>query len=73
MELFLRSGLRDLRLEFVHQTGAELELAVRATGRFLAGQISASELEGQYRRTGPGTTQGSLFVPKDFRQLVQLK
>ncbi|MFO0036566.1 MAG: peptidase U32 family protein [Planctomycetota bacterium] len=73
MELFLRSGLRDLRLEFVHQTGAELELAVRATGSFLAGQISASELEGQYRRTGPGTTQGSLFVPKDFRQLVQLK
>jgi putative protease len=73
LELFLRSGLRDLRLEFVHQRGEHVERAVLATRDFLADRITTGELEEHYRRTGPGTTQGSLFVPKDFRNLVQLR
>lgn len=69
---YLRAGLRDLRLEFVHQDAAQVTAAVAATREYLVGDLSAAELDESYRRTGPGTTQGSLFVPKDFRNLVQL-
>lgn len=69
---YLRAGLRDFRLEFVHQGPRQVAEAITATREFLAGELNAAELEERFRRTGPGTTQGSLFVPKDFRNLVQL-
>lgn len=72
LESYQRAGIRDFRMEFVHQSGEQLNAAVAATRDFLAGRAQAAELEGRYRKTGPGTTQGSLFVPKDFRNLVQL-
>jgi putative protease len=69
---FLRAGLRDFRLEFVHQGPRQVAEAMAAMRGFLAGELNAAELDERFRRTGPGTTQGSLFVPKDFRNLVQL-
>ncbi len=59
------AGLRDFRLEFVHETGAEVREVVQAHREYLAGNLSAAGLSQHLSATAP-TTQGSLFVPEGF-------
>jgi U32 family peptidase len=64
---WMRAGIRDFRLEFVHESGAQLEDIARAFECSLAGEMSAHQLAQELRRIAPqGTTQGSLFVPRDY-------
>ena len=64
---WLSTGIRHFRLEFVHESGADVSRVVRAFQALLDGRISEAELGDSLRRIAPeGTTEGSLFVPKDY-------
>jgi putative protease len=60
----LASGIRDYRLEFVHETGAQVAQVHAAFAAYFAGTLSAADLDARLRKVAPeGTTEGSLFVP----------
>ena len=65
------AGIRDFRIEFVHQTADQVAAATASMQRFLAGEISPaiaeSEIQDQF-----ATTIGSLFVDPEYESLVQL-
>ncbi|KAB8141954.1 U32 family peptidase [Chloroflexia bacterium SDU3-3] len=64
---WLSAGIRHLRLEFVHESGAQVAEVVGAFRAALAGQIGGAELGQRLRQSTPqGTTQGSLFVPEGY-------
>ena len=64
---WLSAGIRHFRLEFVHENGADVGRVVRAFQALLDGKISGAELGNSLKRIAPeGTTEGSLFVPKDY-------
>ena len=64
---WLSTGIRHFRLEFVHESGADVGRVARAFQALLDGEISGAELGTSLRRIAPeGTTEGSLFVPKDY-------
>ncbi len=73
LELWLQAGLRDFRLEFVHESGLQTKQVIAAFQQTLSGQKQASWLEKELKRLSPsGITEGSLFVPEDFSHLPQL-
>lgn len=67
------SGISNFRLEFVHETLEQVQQITQTFQKFLRGEINSQSLEQEINRHATtGTTDGSLFVPKDFKQLVQL-
>lgn len=73
---WLESGISQFRVEFVHQTPEQVGSILRAFSDFFAAGGNPgveSELAERLRASSPqDTTQGSLFVPSDFKNLVQL-
>jgi putative protease len=68
------AGIRHFRLEFAHETGAEVELVTRAFQAALAGVSTFAELQRELKTIAPGgVTQGSLFVSKDYLALPILQ
>lgn len=64
---WLSAGIKHFRLEFVHESGADVSRVVRAFQSMLEGKTSSAELATVLKRIAPeGTTEGSLFVPKDY-------
>lgn len=64
---WLGAGIRHFRLEFVHESAEEVRQVTGAFNAAIAGEISGVELAAVLRRIAPeGTTEGSLFVPKDY-------
>jgi putative protease len=60
------AGIRHLRLEFAHESGDHVASITGAFAAYLAGG-DATELSRALRRDAPGgTTEGSLFVAKDY-------
>jgi len=74
MEEWLQAGIRHFRLEFVHETPAQL-LTVAASFRdALAGAISFRQLGEALASAAPqGVTEGSLYVPPSHPELPILK
>lgn len=67
------AGIEHFRIEFVHQNGAQVQAITQAFRKFLDRKISLSEFEVILGSHSPQqTTEGSLFVPRKFKQLVQL-
>lgn len=62
---WLSAGLRDFRLEFVHETGADVRAVVQAYRAYFAGQLSAEALSERLSHAAP-VTEGSLFVPEGY-------
>ncbi len=61
---WLDAGIRHFRVEFVHESAAEVRRVAEAFTNALARRSSPSELRRQLREIAPqGITQGSLFVP----------
>jgi putative protease len=61
------AGVHHLRLEFVHESGAEVRAVVGAFSEALAGRITAAELGRRLQQAAPqGATEGSLFVPGNY-------
>lgn len=70
---FLAAGIRDFRLEFVHQSAVQVQAATDAARAALNGDIDSAALERAFLQSaGSRTTEGSLYVPKGYRKLVQL-
>ncbi len=61
------AGIVHYRLEFVHETAAQVEQVGRAWQAALSSAIDAAELTRRLARVAPqGTTEGSLFVPDGY-------
>ena len=72
VERWLNSRISDYRLEFVHESSDDV---IKITESFLDffKSKNSSQLRNQMLKfTDQGISEGSLFVPKDFKQLVQL-
>ncbi len=74
LELWRSTGIRHLRLEFVHESGEDVRRITRAFERALTGLWTAQQLGLELKRIAPGgTTGGSLFVPADYLTLPILQ
>jgi putative protease len=71
---WLAAGIRHYRLEFAHESGAQV---VEVSGLFadtLGEKITGAELSRKLKRSAPeGTTQGSLFVAGNYQVLPILQ
>ena len=68
------AGVSNFRIELVHQSQSQTEGLIAAFAGFLGGTIDQGELYRQLEsNTEHGSTEGSLFVPPGFKQLVQLQ
>jgi len=74
MAVWQNAGIKHFRLEFVYQTSDQI---ITITGGFrdhLRGSLDAGGLAGILESNSPQqTSQGSLFVPTDYKSLVQLQ
>ena len=62
-----RAGIEHFRLEFVHESAAQVTQVTKAFRKALDGTISGAQLNAELRRAAPaGVTEGSLYVPKDY-------
>ena len=67
-------GIVHFRLEFVHESAAQVTRVTRAFADYLAGRTSTGELNSALKRISPqGITEGSLYVPKDYLTLPVLQ
>ncbi|MCG8348603.1 MAG: U32 family peptidase [Chloroflexales bacterium] len=74
LDTLLTTGIRHFRLEFVHETGADVTRIARAFADTLGGKLPSDELTRQLQRLAPqGTTEGSLFVPANYLTLPVLQ
>jgi U32 family peptidase len=71
---WLSSGIHNFRLEFVHESAAQVRQVFNAFQSALSGDITFDELARVLKTVAPeGTTPGSLFVPPDYLQLPILQ
>jgi putative protease len=74
MESWLGSGIRHFRLEFVHESSGQVARIAHLFRAALEGRKPISELSRELKRTAPqGTTEGSLFIARDYRTLPVLQ
>lgn len=74
LDLWLEAGLRDFRLEFVQESSEQVRQVVTAFQRYLQGSSGSAELTARLRGTAPaGTTEGSLFIAKNYTALPVLQ
>ena len=67
------AGLRDFRVEFVHETPQQVAAVIAAHRAYVTGEIDVTTLANRLDATiTQGTTEGSLFVPQDFGALEAL-
>ena len=68
------AGITNFRLEFVYQTPEQIVAIADAFRSHLDGMTVAHDLAEVLRENSPQqTTRGSLYVPDDFKTLVQLQ
>jgi putative protease len=68
------AGIARFRLEFVHESAAQVTAVARAFADALAGRIGSAELARRLRGAAPeGVTEGSLYVPQNYRELPVLQ
>jgi putative protease len=67
LEEWRQVGLRHFRLEFVHETAAQVVNLTHAFQESLTGRQTFADLTRQLHRLAPqDTTEGSLFVPEQY-------
>jgi putative protease len=68
------AGIVEFRLEFVYQTSDQIVAIADAFRSHLDAMLVVQDLAKVLTENSPQqTTQGSLYVPEDFKDLVQLK
>ncbi|THF89070.1 U32 family peptidase [Deinococcus sp. KSM4-11] len=73
LPLWLDAGLRDYRLEFVHETPEQVTAVIGAHREFLDGTMDAAALAARLDAIAEqGITEGSLYIPSDFAGLEAL-
>jgi putative protease len=74
LESWRQAGIRHFRLEFAHESGAQLTRVVQSFRDALDGRIPYSQLTQEWRRIAPqGVTEGSLFIPANHLALTVLQ
>lgn len=74
LQAWREAGIRNIRLEFVHETGTQVGDVTRAFRSALNGASSYADLGRQLKRVAPGgVTEGSLFVPSNHLTLPVLQ
>jgi len=74
LEAWRGAGIRHFRLEFAHESADQVTRVTRAFDDALAGRSTARDLAQTLQRIAPeGITEGSLFVPEGYRELVVLQ
>ncbi len=67
MESWLHAGINHFRLEFVHESPAQIRTVTKAFAKYLKGNITAGQLQRELQKASPvGTTEGSLFVSNKY-------
>jgi len=73
LQTWRKAGIANFRLEFVHERGNEVALVANAFADAFHGKIDHSELRSHLKRvSAQGTTEGSLFVPQNYKELPSL-
>jgi putative protease len=73
LESWFDAGIRHFRLEFAHESGEQVRRAAQAFASALGGQLPWTRLASIWEGLAPqGTTQGSFFVARDYRELTVL-
>lgn len=73
LEGWLDAGLRDFRLEFVHESPEQVREVIQAHRSFLSGEGTVEQLQARLAQLSEqGLTEGSLFVPDSFDILPPL-
>jgi U32 family peptidase len=71
---WLDAGIRHFRLEFAHESAAQVAAVSQAFADALAGDLDSGELARKLARLSPGgVTEGSLFVPANYLELPVLQ
>ena len=74
LEAWLAAGIRHFRLEFVHESPEQMAAIANAFESALSGTIAAQVLAATLKKLAPqSTTEGSLFVPKNYLELPILQ
>jgi putative protease len=74
LDSWLQSGIHHFRLEFVHESPDQVKAVTHAFEAALARTISAQQLAAALKKIAPqSTTEGSLFVPKNYLDLPILQ
>jgi putative protease len=74
LESWLDAGVRDFRLEFAHESGEETARVARLFDDALHRRIPFGQLRQELKNAAPqGTTEGSLYVPRDYLTLPILQ
>jgi putative protease len=74
LEAWRAAGIARFRLEFVHESAAQVIAVTRAFEDTLAGRRTSRELVQQLQKLTPqGTTQGSYFIPENYLTLPVLQ
>jgi putative protease len=74
LDLWRAAGIRHFRLEFAHESAAEVTEVAGLFHKALTGAITAAQLNKELKSVAPeGTTQGSLYVPADYLTLPVLQ
>jgi U32 family peptidase len=74
LDLWRAVGIRHFRLEFVHESAAQVKEVARLFDLAIRGKIGAAELNRELKGLAPqGTTQGSLFVAPNYLELPVLQ
>ncbi|MCX7860392.1 MAG: U32 family peptidase [Chloroflexus sp.] len=64
------AGIAHYRLEFVHESAAQITAVTEAFRAYLTNQIDAAELGRRWRQSAPqGVTEGSFFVPANYQYI----
>jgi putative protease len=73
LDLWLAAGIRHFRLEFVHESGAQLKEVASLFDRAIRRSLTSAQLNRGLKTIAPqGTTQGSLFVAANYLELPVL-
>jgi putative protease len=74
LDAWLDAGIRRFRLEFAHESAAQVRAVARLFAETLADRRTAAELGAELRRVAPhGATEGSLYVPEGYLTLPVLQ
>ncbi|HZG65210.1 MAG TPA: U32 family peptidase, partial [Herpetosiphonaceae bacterium] len=74
LQMWRQAGIRHFRLEFVHETAAQVAEIARLFADALDGTLPIPALTRQLHRIAPqGTTEGSLFVPDTYLSVPLLQ